>query len=671
MGDESNDFDFLAGSGADRNASGQNAGGQNDAVRGGSDATYGAADAAGDAVGSAAAWQPAPRFVADDSADYAGSQPLDGAYAVPGRSASPDAETQVLGNVYAGADVPAQNAVSFDSISDQTYVAPRAESSYSTADSAAPAAGFAAAAATASSDAASTRADATAPTAGAASDGEAAATATRKRRHAWPWIVLILLVLVGIAVGVFLGTTQKYKDRALPGVTVWGVSVQGKTQSEIADQVLKTFDDTTVTVSYDGDSTDVTLSDLGYTIDADSIAQQAMDAKRSDSFFSRYASSTKADISPEIGDPADADPTGIGSTLGVASSPSTDATVLLNDDHSQFVTTAASQGSGLNASDAAKELIDAIKGGNATSPAPVSLQVEDLDPSVTDDIASSAADTLNALIASPITIAGNGGNITTLGADALAACMRVEPDQNAQLASTETRSGYVVFDADKLQDYYDTQIKANYQPTEEDRNVIVNNNGDVLQTNSEGHPGVTVSDGGDGNVGTDGVKDFANGSGTVTIDATVTPMNTTQTKRHVVVDLSDKKLYAYENDQVIKTFNVGIGAGIAADGSCTGDLCTPTGDFTIWWKLDSQDMKGTLTLSNGSTTSWNAPGVKYVNYFSHSGCAIHRINSTYAINDADVPTSGAESHGCVGLGWDVAEWFYNWCLYGTSVHIQQ
>lgn len=662
MGEESNDFDFLAGSGADRNASGQNAGGQNDAVRGGSaathdvmsGATYGAADAAGAADASAAgSWQPAPRFVADDSADYAGSQPLDGAYAVPGRSASPDAETQVLGNVYAGADVPAQNAVSFDSISDQTYTVPHTETSH------------------VATDATATRADAPASTTDDASDGEAAATATRKRRHVWPWIVLILLVLVGIAVGVFVGTTQKYKDRALPGVTVWGVSVQGKTQSEIADQVLKAFDDTTVTVSYNGNSADVKLADLGYTIDADSIAQQAMDAKRSDSFFSRYASSTKADISPEIGNPAEADPTGIGSTLGVASSPSTDATVVLNDDHSQFVTTAASQGSGLNASGAAKELIDAIKGGNATSPAPVSLQVEDIDPSVTDDIASSAADTLNALIASPVTIAGNGGNITTLGADALAACMRVEPDQNADLSSTETRNGYVVFDADKLQDYYDTQIKANYQPTEEDRNVIVNNNGDVLQANSEGHPGVTVADGGDSNVGTDGVKAFANGSGTVTIDATVTPMNTTQTKRHVVIDLSDKKLYAYENDQVIKTFNIADGAGIAADGSCTGDLCTPTGDFTIWWKLDSQDMQGTLTLSNGSTTSWNAPGVKYVNYFSHSGCAIHRISSTYAINDADVPTSGAESHGCVGLGWDVAEWFYNWCLYGTSVHIQQ
>ncbi len=29
------------------------------------------------------------------------------------------------------------------------------------------------------------------------------------------------------------------------------------------------------------------------------------------------------------------------------------------------------------------------------------------------------------------------------------------------------------------------------------------------------------------------------------------------------------------------------------------------------------------------------------------------------------------SHGCVGIGWDMAEWFYNWCVDGTSVHVQQ
>ena len=28
------------------------------------------------------------------------------------------------------------------------------------------------------------------------------------------------------------------------------------------------------------------------------------------------------------------------------------------------------------------------------------------------------------------------------------------------------------------------------------------------------------------------------------------------------------------------------------------------------------------------------------------------------------------SHGCVGIGWDVSDWFYDWCLNGTTVHVQ-
>lgn len=490
--------------------------------------------------------------------------------------------------------------------------------------------------------------------------------AVKHRRHAWPWIVLAVIIVVLAAAAVLC--VQHYQERALPGVTLWGRSVAGETQQQIADDVTQLVTNTTVTVTYNGTSQHVTLADLGYTVDANSIAEQAFNAKRSDNFIQRYLSSATVNVAPSLGDASSADPTKIGSDFGVQSTAATDATVALNSDRTQYEATAATAGTGLSVTDAAQQLLDAIENPSAT-PQDVQLQVNDVQPAVTDDIAKQAVDTLNNLIANPIKITGNGGDITTLGVDAINASYSVDPTDSTPDGSQ--RSGYVLFDAAKLQNYYETTIKANYQTTEQDADVIVNNDGEVIKTNVQGHPGVTVADGGDSNVGTDAAKAMAAGSGTVQITATVIPMQTKQTKRHTVVDLSDKKLYAYENDQVIKTFNIADGAGTAADGSCTGDLCTPTGDFKIWWKLDSQDMKGTLTLSDGSTTSWNAPGIKFVNYFSHSGCAIHRINSTSAINDADVPTSGAESHGCIGLGWDVAEWYYNWADYNETVHIQQ
>lgn len=496
--------------------------------------------------------------------------------------------------------------------------------------------------------------------------GDEPATADARHRHAWPWIVLAVLV-VALAAAAAL-CVQHYQDRALPGVTLWGRSVAGQTQQQIADGVTKLVNDTTVTVTYDGKSEQITLPDLGYTVDADSIAKQALDAKRSEGILQRYLPGVTVNVDPSLGDASAADPAKLGDDFGVASTPATDAAVALNSDRTQYQTTPATAGTGLSATNAAEQLLTAI-GDPSARAQPVQLQVDDVQPAVTDDMAGQAAATLNNLIANPIKITGNGGDITTLGVDAIDASYSI--DATGTTPDGSQRSGCVLFDSAKLQSYYETAIKANYQADEQDADVIVNNDGEVIKTNVEGHPGVTVADGGDANVGTDGAKAFANGSGTVTIDATVTPMQTKQTKRHTVVDLSDKKLYAYENDQVIKTFNIADGAGTADDGSCTGDLCTPTGDFKIWWKLDSQDMKGTLTLSDGSTTSWNAPGVKYVNYFSHSGCAIHRINARSAINDADVPTSGAESHGCIGLGWDVAEWYYEWADYNETVHIQQ
>ena len=291
--------------------------------------------------------------------------------------------------------------------------------------------------------------------------------------------------------------------------------------------------------------------------------------------------------------------------------------------------------------------------------------------------------TLDSLAQNPVTIKIGDHQIAAIDAPALAASTTINANENAKLSGNETRNGYVVFDADKLQQYYDNTIKANLSTGREDREVIVNGVGDELQVIKEGHDGVTVAAGADANVGKDVVEALAKGSGSVSVEGTVDPMQTKSTKRNVVIDLSDHTVTAYENDKAIMTFNAGIGRGNdPKTGECTGDLCTPTycdpnvydnctpnGDFKIWLKYLSQDMTGNLTLSDGSNESWDAKNVGFVNYFSKTGCAIHRITTTMN-NSQLVGGGGASSHGCVGIGWDVAQQFYNWCLMGTTVHVQ-
>ena len=120
------------------------------------------------------------------------------------------------------------------------------------------------------------------------------------------------------------------------------------------------------------------------------------------------------------------------------------------------------------------------------------------------------------------------------------------------------------------------------------------------------------------------------------VDGKVDPKQEVKVAHRVAIDLSDRKLYAYENDTVVKTLNVVVAEGNDnVTGECVGMMCTPTGDFNVWQKLPSQDMSGTLNLADGTVETWDVKDVGFVNYFS-SGCAIHRIAGGY-VADAVMP----------------------------------
>ncbi|KAB7788449.1 L,D-transpeptidase [Bifidobacterium cebidarum] len=488
------------------------------------------------------------------------------------------------------------------------------------------------------------------------------------RRHViWPWLVLGVVAVFVAGLG---GGFWFFQSHALPGVTLWGNPVMGQSQSHIAEQIDDAVGNATVSVNYEGKTAKVSLKDLGLSVDSDAIASDVVNAKRGDAWWQQYAFWVKKNVTVTPATADAADNATLNAKLGVNEVKPVDAKVQLNADGNGFEVVAGQQGEGLDAKPVAQAALTSVKTlGNEPAQA-VTVALKNTEPAVTDAVANDAKTTLDALVANPVTIKVTDHQIASIDAPALAASTHIEANKNAKLGSNETRSGYVVFDATKLQQYYVDSIKPNLHTGREDREVIVNNDGDELKVIKEGHDGVTVASGADAHIGQDAVEALAQGSGSVTVEGTVDPMQTKTTKRHVVVDLSDGKVYAYENDQLIKTMNMSAGEGnVRGTGQCTGDLCTPTGDFKIWLKYQSQDMSGNLTLSDGSSSKWDVKDVGFVNYFSKSGCAIHRIVSP--MSDAAIGAMNANtSHGCVGIGWDVAEWFYGWCLDGTSVHVQ-
>ena len=489
------------------------------------------------------------------------------------------------------------------------------------------------------------------------------------RKHViWPWIVLAVVALLGAFAG---GSIWFFQSHALPGVTLWGTPVTGRSYNQIVSQIDDAVANTTVTASYDGKTAKISLKDLGLSVDSEAIATQVMDAKRNDPWWQRYVSFWEtSDVTTEPANPQAAVADTLNEKLSIEEVKPVDASLQLNAEGTGFDIASGKQGQGVDPTPVAQAAVKSVQSLGRGTTQTIAVTLSATDPAVTNDIAAKAKATVDKLVEKPVTVTIGDHQIATVGAPALAASMRLDANENAKLTSNETRNGYVVFDSDKLQQYFDNSVKTSLSPTRVDQEVIVNNNGDVIETLKEGHDGVTISD--DSSFGQDAVAALAKGSGSVSVTGTVDPMQTKSTKRHVVVDLSDNKVYAYENDKLIRTMSMSAGQGNdRKTGECTGgDLCTPTGDFTIWLKYQSQDMSGNLTLSDGSNESWDVKGVGFVNYFSHSGCAIHRIASQSAINDAQVAALGNTSHGCVGIGWDQAEWFYGWAVMGTSVHVQ-
>jgi lipoprotein-anchoring transpeptidase ErfK/SrfK len=116
------------------------------------------------------------------------------------------------------------------------------------------------------------------------------------------------------------------------------------------------------------------------------------------------------------------------------------------------------------------------------------------------------------------------------------------------------------------------------------------------------------------------------------------------------VNVTTKRMYAYDSGQLVNSFLVTAGAPATP---------TPIGEFHIWDKLTEQDMTG----YNPNGTKYNQPNVQWINYFDHSGDAVHGNYWRPASYFGNINSS----HGCVGVQDTDAEWIYNWAPIGTTV----
>lgn len=126
-------------------------------------------------------------------------------------------------------------------------------------------------------------------------------------------------------------------------------------------------------------------------------------------------------------------------------------------------------------------------------------------------------------------------------------------------------------------------------------------------------------------------------------------VNAQAADKWLLVDLTSKRMYAIEKQNIVRSFLV-----------TAGQPSTPTvtGTYAIYSKLPNQDMRG----ANVDGSAYFQPNVQWVEYF-YKDYAVHgnywRPSSYFGnINS---------SHGCVSTVNSDAEWIYNWSSIGTPV----
>lgn len=121
-----------------------------------------------------------------------------------------------------------------------------------------------------------------------------------------------------------------------------------------------------------------------------------------------------------------------------------------------------------------------------------------------------------------------------------------------------------------------------------------------------------------------------------------------QVEKRIEVDLTNQRLYAYENGAKVYDFLISSGKWGR----------TPTGTFRIWGKFRYTKMSGGSKALN---TYYYLPNVPYVMFFSNDTVAASRgfsLHGTYWHSNFGQPMS----HGCVNMKTEEAGIIYNWSL---------
>ena len=469
-----------------------------------------------------------------------------------------------------------------------------------------------------------------------------------RRRRRWPLgVAAAALLLLGVVGAGGYAYAAHYDGRAVPGTTVAGTDVSGKSREQVVAAIENRAKSAKVDIS--GDVTaSASLADLGTTVDAQATADAVM--ARGDSLGEKLQALVSKGEVPVVTTTNTTTVSSYATSLIPEDrAKARNATVVLSEDGTTFSTTSASNGASLdvNALEQAAQ-----KAATSLGSSSVSLTMTDAAPKVSDDEAQKVADKANNWVSQDVTITLDEESYTAENTDKAS---WIKVTNSAESAPT------IAVDSAKVSQWVQAQAEeAKVEPVTGQRNV--NASGKVVSTPTEAKDGKTVNNadtvaksitesfGSDkaytGTFETTAVKAEWK-ERTIAAGAENLPYQAAPGEKWVDLNLSNKTVTAYEGATVVH------GPVSIVDGAA--DTPTVTGTYKVYLQYESQTMRG----ENADGSPYVAEDVPWVSYF-YSGYAFHGAGWRSSFG-----YSG--SHGCVNMPVSEAQWIYNWVDTNTVV----
>lgn len=448
-----------------------------------------------------------------------------------------------------------------------------------------------------------------------------------KKRRWWLWLgIPAALIVVALVITSLL--------LIAPGTAVAGVPVGGMTQGAAAEAIETRLAQTTVELTGPGGDATLTGAELGASVDAEALAEEAFTAHPAWKVTDWYTEPVAATVTLD----AEKATAALRTAAADLYIEPTDATIAFDGASGNYIVTPAVDGQGVDVDAIQARLQGAFDAGETSaSMDPVLVPVP---ASGTTAAAQQTADGLNAMLG---TVGFYIGEERTVPVDRIVAASWLT------VSTGEDGAISVTADPALIQPVVDTLPAAiNRAPV--NATVITDTGGRVLSTTTAGVEGREVGD-------TAGAADalaaqLADMNGVYAVPVNVVAPTTVSLARNVVVDLSEQRTYLYENGAVVSSYLVS-----------TGKPATPTntGNFRINSHIRVQDM-GALCYNPAAQDSYCTKDVPWVMFFNGD----QGFHGTYWHSNF----GRTMSHGCVNMTIDAARFLYDWAPNGVEVKVQ-